>query len=1109
MSVKKFKFVSPGVFVNEVDNSQLPAASTTTGPVIIGRLPQGPGMRPITVQSFSEFIQIFGNPVPGNASGDVWRDGNKQGPTYASYAAQAYLAANVGSATIVRLLGEKNEEATAAGDAGWKTLASPTSPASAESIAAAQVIYDAAVAATGSALTDYLAEFSSEQSAYDALLGLQATAQSNYEAAFSLEQTAYDAAVIAEATAQATYDASSTGTNYSALNDAIETTNTAYSVLSDEIELPATIALLALLTTAIDATEAAHVTLTTKMATGPAIAEQGDLDAAIAAMDAAGVVLANAESDGTIAGNGGAYGLFICHSGSAPHTGSLAAVWYINSGSAVVLSGSLAGESSTKTGSAGLFSPTSDGPEFTAMILDSTAATLHKTTFNFDKSSSRFIRKVFNTNPQAVNGDVVPASSFKKGEDEYWLGETFESDIEAKINATTLGTSSYGIILPLDKKDDQTQDAKVAHTGWFFSQDITSDASQYVATNMQKLFRIHALDAGKWTQENVKVSIESLRYSRDTTGANPFGSFSVVLRKMQDTDNVVQVIERFSNCNLNPNSENYVARKIGNKYLIWSSDEKRLKEYGDHSSRSDYIRVEINSDVDNGSTSPEYLPYGVFGPQTFKTATAIDQSSAAESIILQGDDGAVSLADPGDMMNTGTIASYTVDLEFPVTQLKISSSAGGISNPKDSYFGFNASSYMEHGGGNSSDPGIGDFLYSLPAEVADGDLQYQWVFSLDDIEVKGTSSYVWVSGSRAAGDSLTADSGSTEIIDVGYARFSTPLYDGFDGLNITEIEPFRNTLLSEGTQETSYAVNTIRRAIDTVSDPEAVVCNAIVVPGMTNSTLTEHIINTCEDRGDSIAIIDIPDAYIPPAEGVSSYGSAEKRKGSVPQAISNLEAREINSSYACTYYPWVQIKDTVSGGTLWAPPSIVALGTFASSESKSEIWFAPAGFNRGGLSEGSAGIPVLGVSQRLTSKNRDDLYEANINPIASFPNEGIVIFGQKTLQSSASALDRINVRRMLIFVKKQISQMATTVLFDQNVQVTWNRFKSKAEPFLSSVQSRLGISEFKLVLDATTTTPDLVDQNIVYAKIFLKPARAIEYIAIDFVISNTGAGFED
>jgi phage tail sheath protein FI len=161
------------------------------------------------------------------------------------------------------------------------------------------------------------------------------------------------------------------------------------------------------------------------------------------------------------------------------------------------------------------------------------------------------------------------------------------------------------------------------------------------------------------------------------------------------------------------------------------------------------------------------------------------------------------------------------------------------------------------------------------------------------------------------------------------------------------------------------------------------------------------------------------------------------------------------------------------------------------------------------LSTGKAGLAVTNVTEKVNSKDRDKLYEANINPIASFPNEGIVIFGQKTLQIEQSALDRINVRRLMIHVKKEISRMATKVLFDPNVQVTWNRFLSMVEPFLRSVKTRLGLTDFKVILDDTTTTADLVDRNVMYAKIFLKPARAIEYIAIDFNITSTGAGFED
>ena len=152
---------------------------------------------------------------------------------------------------------------------------------------------------------------------------------------------------------------------------------------------------------------------------------------------------------------------------------------------------------------------------------------------------------------------------------------------------------------------------------------------------------------------------------------------------------------------------------------------------------------------------------------------------------------------------------------------------------------------------------------------------------------------------------------------------------------------------------------------------------------------------------------------------------------------------------------------------------------------------------------------MVNVTERVIRKDRDKLYTANINPIATFPAEGIVVFGQKTMQVLPSALDRINVRRLLIYLKKEVSRIAATILFDQNVPATWTRFLNKVEPFLGSVQSRLGLTEFKVVLDETTTTADLIDRNVLYAKIFLKPARAIEFIAIDFVITRTGASFED
>jgi hypothetical protein len=268
------------------------------------------------------------------------------------------------------------------------------------------------------------------------------------------------------------------------------------------------------------------------------------------------------------------------------------------------------------------------------------------------------------------------------------------------------------------------------------------------------------------------------------------------------------------------------------------------------------------------------------------------------------------------------------------------------------------------------------------------------------------------------------------------------------------------------------------------------------------------MINVCEDRADSLALIDLANVYIPAHEVYKA--SKVDRIGTTPTTAANaLRDRRIDSSYGCTFYPWVQTRDDNTGRMLWIPPTVAMMGVLASSEARSAVWFAPAGFNRGGLTDGAAGIPITGITQRLTSKERDTLYENNINPIASFPSNGIVVFGQKTLQERQSALDRINVRRLVIFLKKQISVLSTRILFEQNVQATWNRFIGLVQPLLANVKTRFGITDYRLILDETTTTPDLIDQNIMYAKIMVKPARAIEYIAIDFVIMSTGASFED
>jgi hypothetical protein len=522
--------------------------------------------------------------------------------------------------------------------------------------------------------------------------------------------------------------------------------------------------------------------------------------------------------------------------------------------------------------------------------------------------------------------------------------------------------------------------------------------------------------------------------------------------------------------------------------------------------------------IDEGAVSPESLPFGFFGPPTFKDILLTSASALTSNDMMLGS-GSMPYAFAASGSNCismpGVSGPYLI--KFPSMKLLVSASDAGTLNPLNACYGV----VFNRNGTSRLDSDVLDLTRAKPqgvdSHVPGTHTKPSFVFSLDDIIATSGSTVFsyWQSGSRADGKSITAVSanisGSNEgyksVLNFGVDRFTMPLFGGTNGEDITEKDPYRNSLLSSPSDETGNAVfASLKKAVDTVRDPDILDCNIITVPGITHPAITKHVIDTAEGRGDALAIIDLEGGYVPSHENISSEAD---RRGSVDVTVNNLKNRSINSSYACAYYPWVKILDDNSGLPLWVPPSVVALGTMGNSQENSELWFAPAGFNRGGLTDGSSGLSVLDVREKLSSKQRDKLYENSINPIASFPNEGIVIFGQKTLQVTPSALDRINVRRLMIYLKKEISRISTRVLFDQNIKVTWDRFKGEVTPFLAGVQSRFGLTDYKVLLDETTTTPDLADRNIMYAKIFVKPARSIEFIAIDFIITRSGASFED
>jgi phage tail sheath protein FI len=222
-------------------------------------------------------------------------------------------------------------------------------------------------------------------------------------------------------------------------------------------------------------------------------------------------------------------------------------------------------------------------------------------------------------------------------------------------------------------------------------------------------------------------------------------------------------------------------------------------------------------------------------------------------------------------------------------------------------------------------------------------------------------------------------------------------------------------------------------------------------------------------------------------------------KDSINTVVSQVTT--LDSNYAATYWPWVRVINPANNAPTWVPPSVVVPGVLAFNDAVAAPWYAPAGLTRGGLTSVSA------TYQTLSQANRDTLYEARINPIANFPNDGVVIWGQKTLQARPSALDRVNVRRLLITVKKFIASSTRYLVFEQNTTATRTKFLSIVNPYLEQVRTQQGLSAFKVVMDSTNNTSDLIDQNIMYGQLFLQPTRTAEFIILDFNIQPTGASF--
>jgi hypothetical protein len=345
-------------------------------------------------------------------------------------------------------------------------------------------------------------------------------------------------------------------------------------------------------------------------------------------------------------------------------------------------------------------------------------------------------------------------------------------------------------------------------------------------------------------------------------------------------------------------------------------------------------------------------------------------------------------------------------------------------------------------------------------------------------------------------------------VRVGYASASLPAFHsgsnsgsfagsfsgGSDGTEVSHPHNFYENISENNSQGLdpsndggASGYNDYIQALNILANQDDYDINLILAPGIINSihtSVASKIIDVCEDRQDCFAIID-------PVEYNKNVGDATE------------QAETRDSNYASMYWPWIKVPDNQTGTTRWVPPSVTVAGVYAFNDKVAHEWFAPAGLNRGTIDI------AIQAERKLTQADRDSLYDSNVNPIATFPGQGVTIFGQKTLQKKSSALDRVNVRRLLIKVKKFIASSSRFLVFEQNNTQTRQRFLSIANPFLNQVKSQSGLSEFRVVMDATNNTPDTIDRNQLIGQLFLQPTRTAEFIVLDFSILPTGASFPE
>ena len=665
------------------------------------------------------------------------------------------------------------------------------------------------------------------------------------------------------------------------------------------------------------------------------------------------------------------------------------------------------------------------------------------TGLSMNEASGNYIKKVMGT-------DVQSSHTGEKLTDLY-VDAVFDYDYSNVAGTVSGGSAAAGITLNHvsvtadgDAFDDVTGGFSAANSPWIVSQNAGGAVNN--------LFRFFTRSHGQIENNSIKVQVSNVQ-----TSSSSFPEFTLAIRRAEDDDRRPEILESYENVNLDPNSESYIARVIGDRRVSYdlTQDPPELLFDGDYANKSKLVRIDMNT---NGYPD-DARPAGFRG---------------VGSILAQcGGPITGPAAGPGSS-NTQGLTATVASLPTVTNQNR-----DGVID-KQKVMGINFAS-----------PGVGDRLKKTVTSASGSTTaDAGMLFISTTAELSGSGSVtnftlVNMVGSNSGNFVSSTARNTTGLEDNTAVKFVAPVFSGWDGYN-----PRTNLLgaLNDGTVSGDFDV-----AKKTLANPEEVDFNLLGVPGVHSAGSGNPIgkyIDMVEQRADAFLLVDIANT--------TATGSGLAL--SVANALD--QAKKFDTSYAATYYPWIRINDGDNNRLVWVPPSVEVMGAYAFNDRVGQPWFAPAGFNRGGLER------VLEVRRRLTQTQRDGLYNQRpgINPIATFPGQGIVLFGQKTLQTKQSVLDRVNVRRMMLTVRKTISRMSRNFVFEQNNAATRSSLLNMVNGYLGSVQAANGVNEFRASIEEGA---DLVDRNTIKGKIFLKPTSVAEIIIFDFTLTPQGASFSE